>query len=342
MELIRSRKQVVLGAIALQGFSLMLVAASPAMARFRLAFLFAAASLYWIFCSLAAPAWQSWMGDLVPTESRGRFFGQRNRIGQIVTLLALLLGGAILQWLPGLEGFLIVLGLGTLGRGLSLIFVSRQEDRPAVELEATQVSFRAFLAVMHRDKFGRYVLYAALFAFAVNISASYFTPYMLEELKLSYLHFVALLAAMMGFKFIATPYWGRLIDRHGSRRPLVMSCILFCLPPLLWLISQNYFYLLTLQIVAGVGIGGFELCSFNFLLENSDPQNRTRFAAYYEVLTGLGVVAGALTGGLLLRYPPMELKPYVAIFLISGLLRLALSAWFLPGLKAPSSNSAAK
>jgi MFS family permease len=332
--LLRSRKRLVLAAVALQGLALVLASFSPRFSDFRLAFLFAAASLYWIFCSIAAPAWQSWMGDLVPPPERGRFFAERNRVIQIVTFAALLAGGAVLHVRPGLEGFLILLGLGALGRGLSFLFLARQEDLPASELGAPAVSFRAFLKAMHRNNFGIYVLYASLFSFAVNLSASYFTPYMLEELKLSYLEFMALIAVMVGTKFLTAPFWGRLIDRHGSRKPLIGACALFCLPPLLWLASQNYLYLIALQVVAGIAIGGFELCTFNFLLENAAPKDRTRFAAYYEVLTGVGVVAGAVAGGLILRHAALPgLTPYFAAFLGSGVLRVFISALFLPRIR---------
>jgi len=330
----RSRKKLVLACVALQGAALVLAAFSPGLGRFRLEFLFVAAALYWIFCSVAAPAWQSWMGDLVPKPERGSFFAERNRVAQIATFAALLAGGAILHFRPGLTGFLVLLGLGTLGRGLSFFFINRQTDAPAEELGSPPVTLRSFLAAMHRNNFGRYVLYAALFSFAVNLSASYFTPYMLEELKLSYLEFMALLAVMIGTKFVTTPAWGRWIDRHGSRKPLVAAGAVYCLPPLLWLVSQSYPYLIALQVVAGVAIGGFELCSFNFLLENTEPKDRTRFAAYYEVLTGIGVVAGAVVGGFILRYATLPgLTPYFAAFLGSGVLRVLVSVLFLPRIR---------
>jgi MFS family permease len=330
----RSRKRVVLAAVALQGLALTLASFSPRLEDFRLAFLFGAASFYWIFCSIAGPAWQSWMGDLVPPPERGRFFAQRNRLTQVITFAALLIGGAVLQLRPDLTGFLILLGLGTLGRGLSFFFISQQTDVPPPELDAPAVSFRTFLGAMHRNNFGLYVLYASVFSFAVNLSASYFTPYMLEELNLSYLEFMALIAVMVGTKFLAAPVWGRWIDRSGSRKPLVAACAVFCLPPLLWTVSQSYPYLIALQIVAGVAIGGFELGSFNFLLENTAPRDRTRFVAYYEVLTGIGVVAGAVAGGLILRYAAFQgLAPYFAVFLASGLLRVFVSALLLPRLR---------
>jgi MFS family permease len=317
----------------LQAVILALMPLAPRLGFSPLGFLFGATSLYWIACSIAVPAWQSWMGELVPTSDRGRFFAERNRISQLLMFAALLGGGFILQALPNAQGFAVVLGLGVVGRLLALSFFRLHRDIPLPPPEDASATLGRFLRGINRTKFGRYVLFASFFAFAVNLSASYFTPYLLTELKFSYLEFVALLAVMIGARFLTAPAWGRLIDRHGSRKPLAVACLLFCLAPLLWTLSQNLPYLIFLNVVSGIAAGGFELCSFNFMLENTAPEERTRFAAYHELFTGLGIVSGAVAGGLLIRYAPSGFSPYFMAFLASGALRAFLAAVFLPRLR---------
>ena len=194
-------------------------------------------------------------------------------------------------------------------------------------------SFVGFLKTIHRNNFGRFVLFVALFAVAMNVASPYFVQYMLDELRFSYLQFMAVFAAMIGVKFVTIPFWGRFSDRYGTRKLLVPSCLLLSLTPLLWLWSSNFYYILFIQIVAGVGIGGFELLSFNFLLDSTRPEDRTRNAAYYQVLMGVGIVAGSVVGGLIMKFSLFDDKTYFAIFLLSALLRLAISAGFLPRLK---------
>ena len=47
--------------------------------------------------AIAGPAWFSWMGDLVPKEKRGKYFGKRNRILQAVTIITMLTAGFLLD-----------------------------------------------------------------------------------------------------------------------------------------------------------------------------------------------------------------------------------------------------
>jgi MFS family permease len=331
-----SRKRLILWGIAGQAIFLALAALLPLWPGQRLAGLMLFSILYWSCWMAITPAWQSWMGDLVPPSERGLYFGLRSRLIQIVTFASLVAGGGVLFLFQGKDasrGFWIILGLGVLGRLLSLAFIGRQTDVPDSESSGARFSFGDFLQNLHRTNFGRFVLYVSLFAAAVNISGSYFVPFVLEELGLGYGAFMAFLAILFGVKFLTIPVWGRLSDRYGSRKVLALSCIFFCLPPLLLTVSRNFWFLTGVQVVGGIAIGGFELCTFNFLLDNTAPEHRTRAAAYYQVLTGIGIIAGALCGGLILKYAPFGWNPFAVAFLVSGILRVLLSLGLLPRIR---------
>ena len=330
---IGSRKRVVLSGVAAQGGMLLFFMLSPFFHPYHLFFLLAVACLYWISWMITVPAWESWMGDIVPEKRRGAYFGRRNQIIQLVMFGALVGGGWILNLFQTYRGFLILIVLGLIGRLLSLIFIGKQTEPRGTDGTGPVPSFVGFLKTIHRNNFGRFVLFVALFAVAMNVASPYFVQYMLDELRFSYLQFMAVFAAMIGVKFVTIPFWGRFSDRYGTRKLIIPSCLLLSLAPLLWLCSSNFYYILFIQIVAGVGIGGFELLSFNFLLDSTRPEDRTRNAAYYQVLMGVGIVAGSVVGGLIMKFSLFDDKTYFAIFLLSALLRLAISAGFLPRLK---------
>lgn len=328
-----SRRRLVLMGISLQTVALLCASALALRPWHGLAAFMILSVLYWSAWMVITPAWQSWMGDLVPDAQRGRYFGWRSRWIQIVTLCSLVAGGLLLESFRNQKtaaGFGLLMALGAAGRILSLIFVGRQTDVPEPRAGRPGYSLGNFLKDLRRTNFGKFVLFVSLFAAAINVSGSYFVPFVLEELGLGYARFMILLALMFGTKFLTVPVWGRLSDRYGSRRLFVLSCAFFCLPPLLLLLSRNFYYLFLVQIIGGIGVGGFELCSFNFLLDNTEPERRTQAAAYYQVLTGFGIVSGAIAGGLLLKHSPMGLKPFAAVFLISGILRVILSLVLLP------------
>ncbi len=330
-----SRKKFILRAVLLQIGCLFLMTSTPAIPKHPLWFLGAACMLYWVAAMIANPAWQSWLGDMVPAHQRGRYFGRRNGLIQIVTFLALVGGGMILEASrqDKLKGFILLFGLAIAARFVSLSFLQLHSDFPISPEKEKPLSFLQFTRKMHRHNFGLFVLYTALFAAALNISAPYFAQYMLDGLKFSYLQFMTILAMMIGCKFLTLPLWGRLSDRYGTRKLLVVSGLLFCLPPFLWMISTNYYYLLAIQLVAGAGFAGFELCSFNFILDSTGAHERTRSAAYYQVLTGIGIVTGSVIGGLILWLAPAGGHPFLLLFLVSGSARLVLSFAFLPRIR---------
>lgn len=337
VKILGSRKRLVLLGIAGQAACLLGAIALVLRPWHGLAVLMVLSILYWSAWMVITPAWQSWMGDLVPASERGRYFGWRSRWIQIATFGALVAGGLLLEFFRSRNaalGFAWLMALALLGRLLSLVFVGFQKDvRAAPEESGERDTFGAFVKSLRSNNFGRFVLFTALFAAAVNVSGSYFVPFVLDELRFSYARFMILLALMFGTKFLTMPMWGHLSDRYGSRRLFALSCAFFCLPPLLLLVSRHFVYLFLVQIVGGLAVGGFELCSFNFLLDNTEPKHRTRAAAYYQVLTGLGIVGGAVTGGVLLKHAPWGLMPFTAVFLISGVLRVILCLALIPGIR---------
>jgi MFS family permease len=309
----------------------------PFLGGARLWILFSLLSGYWVGWMIQVPAWQSWMGEWVPAQERGKYFSKRNRVIQIVAFLSLISAGAILSHFEkGPEnlfwGFFVLFLVGSSGRALSFLFVGRQTDlKPDAESEQA-LTFLQFIRKAPSHSYGIFVLYSAFFSIAVNLSAPYFIPYFLENLQFSYLQLMGLIAAMVASKYLFLPYWGKRSDEGGSRRPFIAASLLFSLNPFFLLFSKNYYYLMAVQMILGLGLAGFELLSFNFLLENTPKEERTRLAAYYETLVGIGTLIGALGGGCLLSLSSLSRKAYVLIFLISGIARLALSLAFLPRL----------
>lgn len=61
------------------------------------ALIFAAATLYWASGMALSPAWNTWIGSLVPRRLRAHFFGRRVRVTQGCLLTGLISGGLILH-----------------------------------------------------------------------------------------------------------------------------------------------------------------------------------------------------------------------------------------------------
>ena len=87
---------------------------------------------------------------------------------------------------------------------------------------------------MTKTNFGRFVIYIFLFNFSVMIASPFFSVYMLEELKLSYLWFTIINLSQAVSIVIFMLVWGKFADKYGNKKLLTIGSVLVPILPLLW------------------------------------------------------------------------------------------------------------
>ncbi|MBI2082510.1 MAG: MFS transporter [Deltaproteobacteria bacterium] len=284
---------------------------------------------YWVFQLTLSTPWQSWIGDLVPKDQRGRYFSLRSRWIQLATFFSIVVGGALLSKF----NFQLIFMLAMVGRFISLAFSLLQEEPTYSSPPEAQFTLTQFVKKMGFNNYGLFVIYISLFYMSCHIAAPYFVPYVFRELKFSYLQYMIVHAVFIGSKSLFLPIWGHYSDRYGSRKLLALSGFLLPIVPILWLFTRNYYGIIAIHFVTGFGWAGFELCSFNFILDCTTPEKRARCSSYYQLFNGVGTVVGAVLGGLLLKYNLFFSIPYYFVFLVSGIGRFLFSLLFIPKLK---------
>ncbi len=312
------------------------------------ALLLAAAVAYFALGAFAGPAWNSWIGDLVLPEERGKYFGRREQLRMMCQLGGLLLAGWTLYWARqrGHEalGFAGVFSAALLARMASTWHLGRQYEPGYASPRAEDLfSFWDFLQRSPHSNFGRFSFYVAGMMAAVHVSAPFFVLYMLRDLKFSYLQLSIVSAVILLAQAMTFRVWGRLGDRYGHLNLLKVTGLLMFVCPIQWLLSPRFEAILVFQAISGVVWAGFNLSAFNFLFDSVSPPKRARCVAYYSVLVNVGIFLGALAGGWLAPYLPGELvilgwryplaSSLQVLFFISGLLRLLVSMVFLPYLR---------
>lgn len=287
---------------------------------------FLLASLYWGANLATGPAWNSWVGHLVPRQIRPAFFARRSRACQ-----AAIMAGTIAGWLYlhlGSEGrsvFPMFVGLflaAALSRVLSTAFLARQtEDRPVIENHRT-VTPLEFLRRARRGDDGRMLLYMLAVQMAVQIAGPFFTPYLLGRIEYSYFEYLLVLCTAFAAKMIAFPIAGRVAHRFGSQKVLFFTGIGIVPLSMLWVFSDHLAYLLTLQVLSGMIWAGYELSTFLLFFERIEKRDRTRVLTAFNFANALAMVLGALIGGLVLKLLGPVTESYFMIFLLSGAMRL--------------------
>ncbi|MEK7309527.1 MAG: MFS transporter [Planctomycetota bacterium] len=304
-------------------------------------------AIYTAAGQFTVPAWNSLMGDLTEPDKRGKYFAQRNRLASIFSFGSSLLAGLVIlhylqpvnEWL----GYGIIFGLAFISRGVSAYYLNKMSEPEYVVKKEDYFSLWDFLRRSPKSNFARFVFYIALISMAVAISGPFFTVYMFRDLKFSYAEFTIINAINVIAQFLVMRYWGRLCDRYGNRRILCFTGWLISFIPILWLLSPDFYAVVIYQICAGVVWSGFNLAVGNFIFDAVSPAKRARCVAYFSLLTNTGVSLGSILGGWLTLYMPDSLfifgwhitlvSSLQVLFLISGLLRLLISALFLTHIK---------
>jgi MFS family permease len=103
--------------------------------------------------------------------------------------------------------------------------------------------------------------------------------------------------------------------------------------PALWVFQADVWYLIIIQFLGGFLWAGFEISTFNFLFDTTTPSKRVKFISYYNVLNGIAIFLGALSGSILVKYNNLFESKYFLVFVLSFILRLTASIIFIPRLK---------
>ncbi|MSP79007.1 MAG: MFS transporter [Dehalococcoidia bacterium] len=332
--LLGTRKRVVLLFAFLQGVVwLPIVVLSQVKGDYRADILIACVTFYAIFASFIVPCWNSIMGEIVPARLRGKYFSRRSRVGTLSTLVFSLVGGILIYLLRdhGLTGFAIAFLAAFVLRTISVTLLTTLMEMHADVKAEQSIQLRRFLWELPRTNLGRTILFIMLMNFAVNLASPHFTPYMLRDLHMDYITFTLLTVGTAVGAVLTVTHWGAAADRFGNRQMLALAGVLVGFVPLLWLVSSNVYYLAFAQVFSGFAWAGFNLASVNFLFDGTTDRNRTAYLALFNAVAGAAGAAGALLGGWLIPYLPVVLgSSIVTMFLISGVLRLAIGVGFIP------------
>jgi MFS family permease len=339
------RKPLIIAGFLGQALTWLLIIATP--------FLFDQGGVWWLLLgatcyqllgNFAAPPWNSLMGDLVHPNQRGRYFGRRNRAMSVAAFAALCLGGLVLhraeQRSSVVVGFVLVFVIALAARLASAYFLSRMVEPPYAATDEDRFSLWQFLRDGRRTNFGRFVGYVGSMHFAVQVSGPMIAPYLLRDLRFTYLEFMLSTAATVMAQFLTLPWWGRCCDRFGNRRVLMLTGLLLPVIPVFWLFTTSVPGIMAVQMFAGASWAGFALAMGNFIFDNVKPAKRPQCVAVYSAANAGGIFLGASLGGVLVLWLPSAMSVgsvqitlisnLQLLFLFSAILRLAVSLKFLP------------
>ncbi len=305
----------------------------------RLWELLLAVSVYWSAGMAGSPAWNAWMGAVVPERMRTPYFAHRSRLSQLAVLVGFVAGGLALEhgqrsgtalWM-----FAVLFSVAAACRVVSTLCLAacrelkRPETGPSARLAREHRSVADTLAAgwtklrsVAGTPAGTLVTYLWSITFACQFSAAYFTPYMLEDRGFTYLSYMLVVSVNFLARAIVLPALGRLGSRIGSLGLLWLGGLAIAPLTLFWLVSADLRWLVGIQCLAGASWAAYELAVVLLFFETASHRERTGVVTVYNLGHATAWVAGAACGGMLLRSMGEDRTAYFTVFAVSALLRV--------------------
>ncbi|MCB2155648.1 MFS transporter [bacterium] len=300
--------------------------------------LFAASSLAGGF---AGNSWLSWMSDLVPARLRGRYWGHRNRVLNMVSIVVMLAGGWAVDFFRAHDaeraGFAVILLIACFFAVLAALTLRRQYEPPMAPIQTNKFFANLRKPLMNREYF--LVIKAfGIFQFFIGLVAPFIAAYMLEYLKLNFttISLYSIYGLVIGLFF--NPFWGQIMDKVGIRSVLLLNLAIIGLLPFAWILSLSFGggFVLLVFTLSGIGWSGFNLAAFNLPFSYSPPEGRTYYLAVLNISNGALLFCGSLVGGILaqamrgfeLHIGPIHIIHYHILMLVSALGRLSAGLLF--------------
>jgi len=296
-------------------------------------------TLSYVTLSFANTAWSSWIGNLVPENIRGKYFGKRNMIQGAFSFSSTLIAGWILGFMNNLFGFSVIFFLAFTFGLVSYFYLTRIPD-VSYKSKYNEKSLSVLDILKDFKKYSNFypfTIHMSLLSFAVTISSPFFAVYMLSIMHVGYEWYAIVIATEIFVKIFMQRHWGKLSDKFGDRTILSLCNILIVFYPFFFLFVTNPYQLILISIFSGIGWSGFDLSAFNYLLDVTPPEKRPSYIANYKFIVGISLFLGPLIGGLLSQYFSgvtfFWLSGLQILFLLSFILRGITTAYGIPKLK---------
>jgi len=293
----------------------------------------AISSIYWGSGLATGPAWNTWQGTIIPRSIRANFFAKRSRLQQIATLAGFLLGGFSLQ-VAGREGwavqmFAALFAVACCCRMLSTFCLWLQSEPVPMPPGIAPFEWKSAISRCLHGPTGPLLLLAVSMQAGVYVSGPFFNPYMLKVLEFSYAGYAILLGTSFVAKFLLLPLWGRYAHRRGAQSLLGIGVCGVIPLSMGWVFSDNYTWLLILQVFSGAAWGAYELALMLLFFETIPERDRTNILTVYNLANSIALVLGSTLGAAILKSGAVSQEAYLWVFGVSTFVRMGSLVWLV-------------
>ena len=260
------------------------------------------------FATVSGAAWNPWMRDFLPEETRNRVVARRMTIATAIGAPLTLAAGFAIDRLRDAfgapaEAYVLVLGVGAVAGLAGLIPLGRIPE-PGMA-PATHRPWRDVLGAPFRHReFRALVAFLAAWTFATNLSAPFFTVYLLKRLDLPMAMVLAATVLSQATTVLVLRAWGAVADRFQTLTVLRVSCAGFLLSVALWPVAGMLHMpwlvlavIAAIHILAGLTTAGVSLTTGTVAMELAPRGEAAGYLATNALVSGAAAALAPVLAG---------------------------------------------
>ncbi len=251
--------------------------------------------------SMVAPAWAALLGRILPESTRAAGTANINAAASLGAISATLLSGFLVTEVSGspAEKYRIPLLLAAVcGFIASLAMCTlreRRRRRPTHKL----LDLRA---LRENRNFRDFVLISTVHSFFLSVAWPLF-PMTIAKIVGPNLMQIAYLSTIQGIvSLITRRYAGRISDRAGRRRLIVLGRAGVVVYPLMYAFASNIYHLYVADFIIGCLAAIADITVFAYLLDITGSEQRGSLVAVFNTFAGFSTFVGSILGGYLVIF----------------------------------------
>lgn len=267
---------------------------------------------------LTANAWQNMIGKIIPAEILATFFGMQAAASNLLSSIAAIFAGYLLEEFQGTRGFAYSFMAASLFLFIGWFFLNATREEPTVRAASAteEVSLWQTIARVFKTNrpfvwflISRMLYYLGMMAFA------FYMVYAVRKLGMSEIEAGVLTSVLLITQMVANVVLGRISDKWNRKAVIelgavagVASCVLAWLAP-----NAGWFY--PVIILEGIANTSFWTIGLAILLEFGSEEDRPTFVGLGNTFIAPVAILSPILGGWL-----ADNTNYPLTFLVSAVL----------------------
>lgn len=289
--------------------------------------------------NLQGGAFAEWNDYYVPESKKGQYYGTRNVLFNLITIILSFLFGILLDYYGGTSIFYLIAFSSSIIFtliSLSLIKDVPFPDKPRAETSSLR---KEILVPLTDSSYLKFIGFSILWAFACGIGRPMINVYAIKHLNYTYSIIAIAGSLAAAFKLISGIYFGHMIDKKGGNYVVRLCGIGFGFSTILYafMLPNNPIIFLLAHVLNGMFMIGFNVSKFRQNMQLSSGLHMTTYLSIHGFFMGLGTfisinISGFIIGLLenrTIKLLTLHINSYQILLVLSGFLNLFAVYYFV-------------